>query len=239
MLKKYFIVNNYDDLFSGKVIPHKVLDYMPVGSLNPIMPMPITKTQELVVSPGLSPVFPLSPLMSPMSPYEYSYTTRTPLVPSAASFTTGLSGNRMPFNNMSYGPPIIKMSPLMNNNSPARINITSDNNTWILDVPYVNIRGVWDYIWQNAQQGLNPTDPKVNFRFNAPPTYDFNVPSTFNKMKEIVKGIESNYSNVRYMTPGGNLTDLAKLTLLLNNGGFGINSPLNVNRYPIFPGGIY
>ena len=66
MQTKFYMVNDYKDLFSGKILPHKVLDYMPLGTMGPFMqPMPIKKTQELVISPDMSPTF---PILSPMSP---------------------------------------------------------------------------------------------------------------------------------------------------------------------------
>lgn len=231
-MKKFFIVNNYNDLLSGKIIPHKVLDYMPFGTFNQIVPMPITKTNELVVSPGMSPAFPLSPLLSPQPVYANSYTTVTPLFPTLGGINSptmfpGMSSNSMGMNmgptpRLNYGPPIIKMSPLVNNNIPARIKIASDNNIWTLDVPYANIRDVWTYIWTNSQVNLNPTDPEVTFRFYVSPLYDYTVRTTFNKMKEIVKNIEMRYGNVRYMNPAGNMTSLTDLLLALD-------------RYPMGP----
>ena len=197
-MKKFYIVNNHKDLLSGKVIPHKVLDYLPVGTLNPlIQPMPITKHTGLTISsesPSLMmPMFPL------VDPYNNVTITRTPLLPGAVSTTTGI-----------YGPPIIKMSPLLTQGMAGTVKIISDNNVFTLNVPFGNLRNVVNYIYLNAQTGLDTTQPKVTFRIITP-TIDSSVSTTFNKMVEIVKEINNRYTGITYLTPDGRNSNLLAL----------------------------
>jgi hypothetical protein len=218
-MKKFYIVNNIKDLTSGQVIPHKVLDYIPMSTMMPIMPMKVKKMQGLVVSPGLSPI---SPIMSPAYPYATTTVERIPLIPGLPSTTTNYS---FPNQQMMYGPPIIKLGPLMQNNTPARIQIKSDTITYTLDVPYTNVRDVWSYIWQHAHDATNNNEPRVIFSFYASPVYNYTVQSTVSKMTQIVQEIQRRFPNVGYMAPNGNRASLLDLLALMRNPGLGYQQP--------------
>jgi len=217
-MKKFYIVNDYKDLFSGKVIPHKVLDYLPSGGPM-FQPMPITKHTGLTISPA-SPIYPgvygqFSPIspFSPASPFN-SFSAYDPFN------NVSMSRSIMPlgpggFGGI-YGPPIIKLSPLMGQNIPGRIQIISDDDvTFTLNVPLPYIRAVVNYIYMNAQVALDPTKPKMRFRIIIPPTIDSTISTTYEKMYDIVRFITSNYSNIMYSGPDGRSGNmLALLTIL-------------------------
>ena len=206
-MKKFYIVNDYKDLLSGKVIPHKVLDYLPMGNIGPmIQPIPITKHTGLTIS-SESPVF---PMVSPFGydPYSNVSITRTPLVPGFGSSVSTFGSNGI------YGPPIIKLSPFMNQGMnqgmAGTIKIISDTNVFTLNVPFRNLRNVVNYIYLNAQTNLDQTKPKVTFRIITP-VNDSSVSTTYDKMIDIVRYINTNYANVTYLTPDGRQSNIPTL----------------------------
>lgn len=212
-MKKFYIVNDYKDLLSGKVIPHKVLDYLPMGNIGQmIQPIPITKHTGLTIS-SESPVF---PMVSPFGydPYSNVSITRTPLVPGFGNSVTTFGSNRM------YGPPIIKLSPFMNQGMnqgmfmnqgmSGTIKIISDTNVFTLNVPFGNLRNVVNYIYLNAQTNLDQTKPKVTFRIITP-VNDSSVSTTYDKMIDIIRYINANYANVTYLTPDGRQSNISTL----------------------------
>ena len=276
-MKKFYIVNDYKDLLSGKVIPHKVLDYLPMN--NNIMgqqfqQIPITKHTGLTIS-SESPIMPInSPFM--YDPYQNMSITRTPIIQQNPSI-----------NNTMYGPPIIKLSPYtnqINNNSNGifgynniygsnglnglnsiygtnvlngsnglnglngvygsngmygTVKIMSDNNIFTLNVPINNLRNVVNYIYMNAQGNLDLTQPRVTFRIITP-TIDSSISTTFNRMLEIVKVINSKYSNIVYLTQDGkksNINSLLQTLLPLLNkqniNGYSGNLSNNQQFFPI------
>lgn len=184
-LPKYYIVNSHKDLMSGKIIPQKVLNNMPIGIGSPFVPVPITKSSELVVSPA-SPGLSWSPL-SPLSPV----------------FPT--------FSQPVFGPPIIKMSNIMSNNIPTQVHIIAPNMKWVLDIPYANIRQAWQYIVQNAQTNLPPNSQQITFKFYAPPMYDFQITTTQQKMQEIVTYLSNTYAGIKYYNQSGALSNAGQL----------------------------
>lgn len=198
-MKKFYIVNNHKDLLSGKVIPHKVLDYLPVNMGPLIQPIPITKHTGLTIS-SESPIS-MMPIMPFGDPYSNVTITRTPLIPGFGSVSTTSN---------IYGPPIIKMSPLINQGMMGTVKIISDNNVFTLNIPFSNLRNVVNYIYLNAQTNLDPTQPKVTFRIITP-TIDSSISTTFNKMYEIVKEINNKYTDIVYLTPDGRRSNLLAL----------------------------
>lgn len=207
-MKKFYIVNDYKDLLSGKVIPHKVLDYLPTGIISPIIqPVPVKKYTGLTISSES----PIMPVISPFGydPYSNVSITRTPLLPGFGSQTVVGQGGI-------YGPPIIKLSPFMNQGMNGTVKIISDNGIFTLNVPFQNLRSVVNYIYMNAQSNLDPTKPRVTFRIITP-TIDSSISTTFEKMFEIVKVINTNYSNVTYLTPDGRQSNVNSLLQLLSS----------------------
>ena len=211
-MKKFYIVNDYKDLLSGKVIPHKVLDHLPMGNIGPMFqPIPITKHTGLTIS-SESPVF---PMVSPFGydPYSNVSITRTPLVPGFGSSVSTFGSNRIYGSNGMYGPPIIKLSPfmnqgmVMNQGMAGTIKIISDTNVFTLNVPFGNLRNVVNYIYLNAQTNIDQTKPKVTFRIITP-TIDSSVSTTYDKMIDIIRYINANYANVTYLTPDGRQSNI-------------------------------
>lgn len=197
-MKKFYIVNDYKDLLSGNTIPHKVLNYLPVNSIMqpmPIIPMPITKSQGVTIS-SESPTIPSYPFFSPTNNVAISRTAYYPDTPI-------------------YGPPIIKMSPMVSQNVPGTIQIISQDNIFTLNVPFKYIRDVTNYIWLNAQGNLDQTKPKVTFRVITP-VLNTSVTSTFDRMVEIVKVINTRYSDIAYITPDGDRSNVGVLVDLLS-----------------------
>ncbi len=205
-MKKFYIVNDYKDLLSGNIIPHKVLNYLPMAPMMQpmIQPMPITKSQGITISP-VSPV--MHSIMSQQMP---SYPFFGPIDNVSVSRTAIFPNSPM------YGPPIIKMSPMVSQNVPGTIKIISDSNIFTLNVPFRYIRDVTSYIWLNAQDNLDSTQPKVTFRVITP-VLDTSITSTFNRMIEIVKVINNRYSDIVYVAPDGSTNTISALLRVLNN----------------------
>jgi hypothetical protein len=189
MLKKFYVVNDYKDLYSGNVIPHKVLNYLPVGPMVGVMP--ITKSPGLTIPVGAQPMG--LPLGLPiMNAYNPNVSVSRTLI----------------------GPPIIKLSPMINQNASGEIRIILGNNTFTMTVPYNNIRDVVNEIYMSVNTGLDATKPKITFRI-VTPSLDSSISTTYDKMMEIVKTINDKYANVVYRTSAGKEETLSALLQLL------------------------
>lgn len=121
----------------------------------------------------------------------------------------------MPFGSPMLGPPIIKYSPLMVPGAEALIHIIFGNNRYTIVVPFNNIRDITRYIYLNANANIDPTKPKVTFRF-VTPGLDTNITTTFDKMIEMIRYISVNYPQLSYRYPNGDLSNLMTLVNLLN-----------------------
>lgn len=220
MLKKFYIVQNQKDLLSGQIIPRKVLDFMPVSTFYPtIQPMPIQKFTGLTIPVGSQTMSPMTPMgsygvisplspFSPINPYSNISVSRTPLIPSyGCGSTIGCGSSNV------YGPPIIKLSPFVNNGANATVQIISDSNIFTIVVPYRYIRNVVNDIYLNSTN-VDRTKPQVTFRILTP-TIDSSLVTTFEKMIDIVKNINIKYSNVLYRYDNGQTAPLATLLNLL------------------------
>jgi hypothetical protein len=227
-MKKFYIVNDYKDLLSGKVIPRKVLDHLPISTFAPMVhPMPIKKYTGLSLSPtspGLSSFSPVMPIidpynqLSPMSPTvsisPWGPETLGPAI-GLNMLNSPLAINR-PMAINTFGPPIIKLSPLISQNIPGTIKIISDTNVFTLNVPYQNLRQVVNYIYLNANDKIDQTKPKITFRIITP-TIDSSITTTFDKMIDIVNHINKNYTNITYIAPNGRQSDMGLLLATLSN----------------------
>ena len=279
-LKKFFIVNDYKDLISGKIIPQKVLDYIPASTFMPygsgmgsgmgsfvssMQPVPVQKFSGLTIplnQPGINSV-------GLMNPYPDVTVGRAPLFGSigsngcgsitpcgssglylpppppvntfgpstgcGSSSGCGSSGIYLPppppvntfgpssgcgssspcSSSNTYGPPIIKLTPMMNSGLPATINIISDTSTFTMSVPYRHLRSVVNEIYLNSRTGLDATKPEITFRIITP-TNDLSLMTTYEKMLEIVKNINTKYSNVLYRYSDGREAPLGNLLSLLS-----------------------
>lgn len=196
-MKTFYIVNDYKDLLSGNVIPHKVLEYLPVTQpLYPIQttlqPVPITKSQGLTLNLNSPELYPLSPL-SPIIP------TTTFVNPNVSVSRTVIAQNPIISNfdaSTVYGPPIIKSS-ILTSNSNAIILIQSGTDAFSLNIPMMYLRDVTNCIWANAQIGLNPLHPKTTFRIKTP-VLDTGIATTYDRMIEMIRKINQTYSGVTY-----------------------------------------
>lgn len=193
MLKKFYIVKDYKDLLSGQVIPQKILNYLPFNTMMPMqmqMPIPIPKIPGISIpidSPSISPV-PM-PMMS------------APLIASSQIMA---------------GPPIIKLTPMINQNVPGTIKIIGDNYIFTLNIPYRYLRNVINDIYYNAHTNIDKTKPMITFRIITP-TIDSSVSTTFDKMLEIIKNMQYRYSDIRYITPDGQYEPLNKLINIISS----------------------
>ena len=236
MPKQFYIVQDTADTFSKQIIPRKVYDYL---SINPIIkPMPITKSRDLIISPNSS-IFPSLHYFSPSSPV--TTISRIPLG-SNCEQNIGLSVDHC--GNPTLGPPLIKLSPLVNQGTPATIKIISDDYVFNINVPFRDIRNVINDIYLNAQTSLTPicssgvsgssgasgaSGPpeskcsSISPNINKPnqitfriitPTIDSSISTTFDRMLEIIKHINKKYNNVTYTN---NNNDHESFDKLLNN----------------------
>ena len=176
MLKKFYIVKDQKDLYSGGIFPYKVLNYLPA-----IQPMPITKTPSLSI-PLISPSF--SPILSPTSVAVKTCHMPSPVIGSPCAL----------------GPPIVKLTPMINQNVGGTIKIIGDNFIFNLVIPIKYMRNVVNDIYLMANDNI--TDPKITFRIITP-TLDSSVKTSFSQMIEIIKHISNKYSNITYKYDNG------------------------------------
>ncbi|QKF93622.1 hypothetical protein QKU48_gp0164 [Fadolivirus algeromassiliense] len=227
MLKKFYIVNNQKDLLSGEIIPRKVLDYLPASTVfgTGLYPVPIQKHTGLTINPAsqvslLSPVSPFG-LLSPASPIGNVSMGVAPLFSSI-----GMGPMMAP---MVYGPPIIKMGPIMAAGGNVSIHIISNVNIFTIIVPFRYVRKVLNDIYLNSVVN-DTTKPKITFRVVAPGNPDSSVTTTYDKMVEIVKDINNKYSNITYRYPDGRyVTFPVLLNALLNSIRTQVYSNINPN----------
>lgn len=205
-LPTFHIVQNYEDLISQQIIPRKVLGgMMPYYMGGPmIQPMPITKSPSLEVQ--MSPISPA--LFSPGS--GVSLTRMSPSGPVITPIQT------YPLNSVyprRLGAPIIKMSPLLRQGTPATIKIISPSgSTYNLRIPLKYIRNITDDIYYNEVTDNNMAN-LMTFRIITP-TIDSNVRTTPGQMLKIIRKIQSNYPTVTYLRDDGTYGDIS---LLLNS----------------------
>ncbi|MCJ7636059.1 MAG: hypothetical protein MUO21_01065 [Nitrososphaeraceae archaeon] len=240
-MKKFYIVKDERDLLSGNIIPKKVLNYIPVGafgSFGPVVqPVPIRKSSELVIPVGgpqlsvFSPVY--SPLhnpvsitrsISPIAPLG-SQGCGTPIMPSTGCspvapfspfFSRAVSPINSGFMNIRTGPPIIKMSPMVNFGVNGIVKIISANTIYTINVPARYMRSVVNDIYLNSQIDLDPLQPKITFRIITP-TIDSSLQTTPDRMIEIVKMINNKYTGLTYTGVDGRAQNLTILLNLLAN----------------------
>ena len=134
MLKNFYIVKDQQDLLSGKIIPTKVLNQIPIGALYPmgpiIQPIPITKSRELVISP------PISPYASPVFSRAISPTFSRAISP---TFSRAISPTLSPFSPISVSRTIAPLAPVITSPSFPRVNLLNRYNQPYR--PYVNPYG--------------------------------------------------------------------------------------------------
>lgn len=204
-MQRFYVVKDEKDLFSGDIIPRKVMNYLPMGygmGMGMVRPMPIQKSPEFIISPSVGPMFPTT-----LPGYGPTLSLSGKMPPQLLSASNTLVNP--------YGPPIIKMGPLVQSGAPGKIIITSNIGAHTLHVPPTDFRNVINYIYYNAFNGLGNV-PKVKFNVIAP-GINSNVETTQEKMLEILKTINDNYPGVIYHTPGGyNNTVGALLNVLAN-----------------------
>ncbi len=231
-MKKFYIVKDETDLLSGKIIPQKVLDYIPVGALGPIIrPIPIRKSSELVVPVGgpqlgvVSPVFspvsitksiaPLSPTLSPGCGQAIMPSTGCSSAPLSPIFSRSASPlGQTIINRPTFGPPIIKLAPMINMGVNGIVKIIGPNAVYTINVPPTLMRSVVNDIYLNSQVDLDPLQPKFTFRIITP-TIDSSIRTTLDRMIEIVKMINSKYSGLSYVDTEGRTQNLFILLNLL------------------------
>lgn len=236
-MKNFYIVRDETDLLSGNIIPKKVLDYIPAnafGAFNPVF-QPIRKSSELVITPQtLSPVYspfhnPLNNQASisktiiplgPLGPVQQSNCGSTLLTSPCSSrplspFTCNTQGCNS-VNNPVFGPPIVKLTPMISSGIGGTIKIISPLTTYTINVPARFMRSVVNDIYLNSQVNLSPLDQKITFRIITP-SMDSSLQTTHNKMVETVKMINNKYSGLTFLGNDGTTQNLAILLDLLNS----------------------
>ncbi|ARF09720.1 hypothetical protein Indivirus_2_99 [Indivirus ILV1] len=216
-MRNFYIVRDERDLLSGKIIPQKVLNHIPVGALGPIIrPIPIRKSSELVIPVGGPQLNVLSPVFSPLANPVSISRTIAPLSPGCGSSVvpvSGCSGNPvLPFS----GPPIIKLSPMINAGVNGIVKIISQNSVYTINVPPRLMRSVVNDIYLNSQVDLDPLETKITFRIITP-TIDSSVQTTPSRMLKIVQMINNKYTGLTYFDVDGRSQSLEILLNLLAN----------------------
>lgn len=203
MLPKFYIVKDEKDLVSGKIIPRKVLNYMPYGfgSINPTMspvmlPKPIKTANDLTISPSFNPfsAFGTSPVMvgspflstgpgglsatSPFGSVEYK---RIPLVPSYGTQSFGIPSFGTPSCGIpSYGTPCSQSGPL------------------VLGPPVIKTSNM---ISQNIPGTVKIMAGNNVYSVGIPPNYIRNIANEINKYAAIVDSAGP-LAQFRLITPG-------------------------------------
>ena len=242
-MKNFYIVKDERDLLSGNIIPKKVLNYLPVRSFGfgPIIqPMPITKSQSVVIQPNpttsiigfpqfnspVSVTRSISPLFntvsqtsecgqSIMSPCEQQFSATSP---TSSIFATRpqppSQANLATYKNVTMGPPIIKLGPMIQQGTNGIIKIIVSDNIYTIDVPIKYMRPVVNDIYLNSQTNLNPFDPKVTFRIITP-TIDSSLNTTPQRLIQTLNSINNKYTGLTYLHNDGTKQQLATLLALL------------------------
>lgn len=226
MLPKFYIVKDEKDLVSGKIIPRKVLNYMPFGFGNPAMspvmlPKPIKTATDLTVSPGISPVMFGAPTLSPMLPTKIKYAPSLTISESSPFLSVGpgaLSATS-PFGSVEYrrtplipsspcgmpcskgeplvlGPPIIKTSNLISQNIPGIVKIMAGNNIYSINIPPTYIRNIANEINKYAAI-VDSAGPLAQFRLITP-NIDWSANISSKKIFDFVDSINRRYPGLTY-----------------------------------------
>lgn len=108
-----------------------------------------------------------------------------------------------------YGPPIIKLTPLLNNNLPIKIKIISDKGDFYIIAPLVFMRPIIDDIYNYAKPSEVPEQNRLSFRIITP-SIDSIVKTSYENMLQAVKTIGNKYNNIQYIIPDGKQVDLVQ-----------------------------
>lgn len=216
MLPKFYIVKDVKDLLSGKIIPRKVLNYMPFGfgtsAMSPVMlPKPIKTATELTISPS-SP-FNLSPVAygtTSLLPAPIKYAPSLTISESSPflSVGPGVISSTSPFGSVEYrreplfkscassdslllGPPIIRTSNMISQNIPGTLKVTAGTNTYSITVPANYLRSIANEI--SRQSAIATADgPLAQFRLITP-SIDWTTNVSTKKVFKIIDSFNRNY----------------------------------------------
>ena len=194
MSKKFYLVKSEINPTTGGFIPYKVLNYFPQ-----IQPIPIKKSMGLSI-PIDSPSFGLNYGTNYLDQPQFNLSGK----PTAPEFIPAFGATNIipvmnyPTTNMPFiGPPIIKYSPLVNQKIPGLIKIIFGGNVISINIPYTYFRRVVNDIYYRAFDNVNDMEAKIIFRINGP-GIDTNIKTTFSKMMEILRHIDTTYGNMNY-----------------------------------------
>lgn len=204
MLPKFYVVKDEKDLLSGKIIPRKILNYLPLGfgMMNPVMspvilPGHINKATSLTISPS-SP-FNISPFLSSgtgnySSPNLYGSVEykRIPLVPSCGPLVPSCSRGSP----LVLGPPIIKTSGMISQNIFGTVKIIVGNYVYSISVPPSHIRNIANEINQYATMAYS-TGPYAQFRLISP-SIDWSARISYKHMFAFIGSINQRYYGLTY-----------------------------------------
>lgn len=233
-LPTFYIVKDHKDLYSGKVIPLKILDYIPAGTFDQLLPdnhpfiktVPVQRKKEMVIQPAIKglttfPFIPLSPLSphSPHSPTQVNI-TRIPLS-TQSPFHSPVHQLAQPLHQSpcspeypcgqgygpgyltNFGPPIIKLSPMIKQNIPGIVKFILNDRYYVINVPYNYIRKVVNDIYYRRL--MHSTIQPKTFVQIITPTVDTKIPMSYNNMLGVIQLMNTQYPSIVYKK--GNQTE--------------------------------
>ncbi len=209
MSKKFYVVKNETDPMTGGVIPYKVNYFPPIFGQQLIQPMPITKSIGLSI-PVESPA-----VFSPMPNYFPGYgpqvnLTGKPFKPQVIGMSNSIFSpygtqivNPIGQQMITYGAPIIKYGPLLQQQTPGLIKLIIGDNIFSISIPFNYFRKVVNDIYDRAHINVKPEDIKTKIKFVSP-IFNTTIDTTYTNAMAIIKHIENTYSNIGYAFNGMN-----------------------------------
>lgn len=205
MLPTFYIVKDEKDLVSGKILPRKVLNYMPFGfgamnqAMSPVMlPKPIKTATDYTVSPS----FNASPLMfgaPSVLPTRVKYAPSLTISESSPFMTSGLAGfsASSPFGSVEYNRyPLVPS--YQTQASPCGVPSCSRGNPLVLGPPIIKTSNM---ISQNIPGNIHIMAGNNMYGINIPPTYIRNTANLMNKYAA-EQHAAGPLAQFRLMTPG-------------------------------------
>jgi len=188
MLPTFYIVKDEKDLVSGKIIPRKVLNYMPFGfgkmnqGMNPMMlPKPINTASELTISPSsMSPMMFGTPTLLPTLPTKVNYAPSLTISENSPFMSTGSAGfsATSPFGSVEYRrTPLIPSYQTSSCGTPC-----SKGGPFMLGPPIIKTSNM---ISQNIPGIINIMAGNNMYGINIPPNYIRNIANEINKYAAI------------------------------------------------------
>jgi hypothetical protein len=204
MSKKFYLVKEEQDPITGGSHKHKYMgSHIPgipgVPTFIPntsygypnIVPMQITKSQGLTISPQPPLNFSPQPFDFNQPAFGYSSKGKSP------------AGNFIPASPFMMGAPIMKYGAYQYGN--GTITITFGNNIATLNIPYNCFRNVVNDIYNRAFVDLNPLEPKISVRISGM-GIDTIIQTTLAKIHGIISYLNTTYNGIQYNCNGAHHT---------------------------------